>query len=109
MVFRCGRIAHDIIRDTAIGNLIGALLHIHRSDRSHRLDAVDINLQKRLEKSEDGVEFPLRVLTLTLRTRKGGEMRDAAKGSSVDRQGSAKGKEGNRLYIKRADPTLFQN
>src|SRR5262249_57842347 len=102
MVFRCGRIAHDIIRDTAIGNLIGALLHIHRSDRSHRLDAVDINLRKLLDKSEDGVEFALKVLNLILRNRNAGEMRDTANGSSVDRPGSTQGQAGKRLILKKA-------
>ena len=85
MAFSRGRIAHDVVRYAAVGDLVLALLHVHRRDRGHRLDALDVHLRELLDESKDCVELALEVFDLVLRNRDAGEMRDTADGSSVDR------------------------
>src|ERR1044071_9340462 len=92
MAFGRGRVAHDVVRCTAIGNLVLALLHVHRSDRGHRLNALDVHLRELLDKSEDCVELALEVLDLIVRNRDAGEMCDTADSGSVDRHSSAQGR-----------------
>src|SRR3954451_22530540 len=87
------RIAHNVVRYPAVGDLVLAHLHVHRCDRGHRLDALDVHLRELLDESQDRVELTLEVLDLVLRNRDAGEMRDTADSSSVDRHWSAQRRE----------------
>src|SRR5215510_9543581 len=99
MAFGCRRIAHDVVRDAAVGDLVGALLHLHGRHRGHRLDALDVHRRKLLDKRQNGVELALKVLDLVLRDRNAGEMGDTADSGSVDRHGSGQGrsKQGKKV------------
>src|SRR5882757_2874346 len=101
MAFSRGRIAHDVVRNTAVGDFVLAPLHVRRRDRGHRLDALDVHLQELLHESEDRVELALEVLNLVLRNRDAGEMRDAADSSSVDRHWSAQRRETSAASISK--------
>src|SRR5260370_35467822 len=84
MAFSRGRIAHDVVRYVAVGDLVLALLHVHRRDRGHRLDALDVHPGELLDESKNCVELALEVFDLVLRTRDAGGMGDTAHRSDID-------------------------
>ena len=84
---KCPRVAGAFLtyrRDPAVGYDVRALLHLHRRDRRHRLDPLDVDLGQLLDEGQDRVELAPQVLDLLLGDRDAGQMRDAADGGGVD-------------------------
>src|SRR5262245_15326313 len=87
-VLRRRRVLDDVVEDAAIGDHVLALLHVHGSDRGHRLDALDVDFRQLLHEGKDGIELPPQVLDLIFGNRDAREMRDAADGGGVDGHGA---------------------
>src|SRR4051812_13873728 len=106
MAFGRGRIAHNVVRDAAVGHLVDALFHVQWSHRGHWLDVLDVHFRKLLDECEDRVELALEVLDLIVRNRDAGEMRDKADGGGVNRHGSAQSQRNGAASISKGSMPL---
>src|SRR5215471_9496839 len=82
LAHRC--VPDDIFRNAPVSYRIDPFLHRHGSYRSHRFDALDLNLRKLLDKCEHGVEFAFEMSDLILCDGDAREVRNAADGVCVD-------------------------
>src|SRR5258708_3023099 len=87
VVLACRCVAHDALADLPVGDLVLTLLERHRSDRGHRLDALDIDLGQLLHESQHGIDLALQVRDLLVGDRDARQMRDAADGLGIDGHG----------------------
>ena len=78
------RVLGDLLRDLAIRDLVGTLLHAHRRHRRHRLDALDVDLGQLLDEGQNGVELALEVLDLVLGDGDARQMGNAPDGGGVN-------------------------
>src|SRR5262249_60258419 len=56
MVLRRRCVLDDVIGDATVGDHVGPLLHLHRNNEGHGLDAFDVALRPSLDEEENGVE-----------------------------------------------------
>ena len=61
MILGRRRVGQNLIGDLAVIDRVVTLFHLHRGDRRHRLDAVDIHLGELLDEGQHGVEFTLQM------------------------------------------------
>src|SRR5262249_699144 len=71
------------LRISAFSHHVRTLLHLHRSDRGHWLDAAHVDLRKLLDERKDRVELRPQWLDLLVCDGDSGEMRDATHGRGV--------------------------
>src|SRR4051812_9388729 len=79
-----GRVLDDRLRVSPVRDHVRALLHRHRRDRGHRLDAFDVDLVELLDESQDGVELALQMRDILLGHRNARETRNAADRLLID-------------------------
>src|SRR3979409_1326748 len=78
------RIPDHVVRNLAINDHVGTLLHFHRHHRGHRFDAIDIHFRQLFDECQHGIQLALQMRNLCLSDRDPREMRDTANGGSID-------------------------
>src|SRR5258708_19948031 len=84
MVVGGRRVPDYIVRDLAIIDHVGALLHFHRRDRGHRFDAIHVHFAELLDERQHRVQLALEMRNLALSDRNPREMGDTANGGGID-------------------------
>src|SRR5690606_34346785 len=79
---RC--VGDDVHRLVAVGDEVPSLLHCHRHDGGHRLDALDVNLGKLLDEAENSIQLAGHPVGFLLADGDAGKMGDAFDGGEVD-------------------------
>ncbi|VVT17450.1 hypothetical protein RHIZ404_210462 [Rhizobium sp. EC-SD404] len=93
------RVGHDIGSLVAIGDDIGALLHVHGDHRGHGLDATHIDLVELLDEAENDVELADHALCILVAYRETGQTGNALHGCDIDRHAGTPGFSGVRVPI----------
>src|SRR5271166_895430 len=83
-VFSHGRVGKHLIGDAAVGDDIVAHRKSHWNHRSHRLDALDIDLFQGLDEFQDRVDFVLQVRKLGLVHSDARQTCDTANSAEID-------------------------
>src|SRR5260370_1055233 len=78
------RVPDYVVRDLAIIDHVGALLHFHRRDRGHRFDAIHVHFAELLDERQHRVQLALEMWNLALSDRNPREMGDTANGGGID-------------------------
>src|ERR1700687_6307432 len=84
MAFGRRRVPDYIVRNLAVIDHVGTLLHFHRHHRGHRFDAVDVYFRQLLDEGQHRVQLALQMRNLCLSDRDPREMRDTANGGGID-------------------------
>src|SRR5712672_1483572 len=84
MVVGGRRVPDYVVRDLAIIDHVGALLHFHWHYRGHRFDAIHVDFAELLDERQHRVQLALEMRNLALSDRNPREMGDTANGGGID-------------------------